>query len=106
MVDQWIEDIWNYIQSDPFYKGKTALFITTDHGRGDIKKEEWTSHYDGIADSYQIWFAAMGPGIKPKGEVKNPAQYFQKQFAQTMASILGFVFKADHPVGDKIDLNN
>lgn len=106
MVDQWIEDIWNYIQSDPFYKDKTALFITTDHGRGDARKEEWTSHYDGIADSYQIWFAAMGPGIKAKGEVKTSAQYYQKQFAQTMASILGMVFKADHPIGEKIELNN
>jgi len=105
MVDKWIRDIWNYIQTDPFYKNKTALFITTDHGRGDIKKEEWTSHYDGIADSYQIWFAAMGPGITAKGEVKSPVQLYQKQFAQTMAAILGLEFKATHPIGEKIELN-
>lgn len=105
MVDKWIKDIWNYIQTDPFYKNKTALFITTDHGRGDIKKEEWTSHYDGIADSYQIWFAAMGPGIKARGEIKNPVQLYQKQFAQTMAAILGLQFKAAQPIGEKIELN-
>ncbi|MFT3907872.1 MAG: sulfatase-like hydrolase/transferase [Ferruginibacter sp.] len=105
MVDKWIQDIWNYIQTDPAYKNKTALFITVDHGRGDDKKEEWTSHNDKIKDSYQIWFAAMGPGIKAKGEVKDEQQLYQKQFAQTMANLLGMEFKAEHPVGEKIELN-
>lgn len=105
MVDKWIQDLWNYIQSDPFYKNKTAIFFTTDHGRGDIKKTEWTSHNNKIADSYQIWFAAMGPGIKPKGEVKTEQQLFQKQFAQTIAGLLGLVYKADHPVGERVELN-
>src|SRR5204862_4287990 len=61
MVDKWIHDIWNFVQSDPAYKNNTALFLTVDHGRGDAKKEEWTSHNKDIKDSYQIWFAAMGP---------------------------------------------
>ena len=105
MVDKWIQDIWNYIQTNPFYKNKTAIFITTDHGRGDAKKEEWTSHNSKIKDSYQIWMAAMGPGIKVKGEVKASQQLYQKQFAQTMAAILGLKFTAEHPVADKIEIN-
>ncbi len=105
MVDKWIKDIWNYVQSDPFYKNKTAILITTDHGRGDIKKEEWTSHNNKISDSYQIWMAAIGPGIKNKGEVKSDQQLYQKQVAQTIASLLGFTYKAAHPVAEKIELN-
>ena len=105
LVDKWIHDLWDHIQSDPQYKDKTALFFTVDHGRGDAIKDEWTSHNSKIKDSYQIWFAVMGPGIKAKGEVKNSEQLYQKQFAQTIASILGLVFKAEHPVGGKIDLN-
>jgi hypothetical protein len=105
MADKWIKDIWNYVQNNPFYKNKTALFVTTDHGRGDAKKEEWTSHNNSIKDSYQIWMATMGPGIQPKGEVKTNQQLYQKQFAQTMASLLGLIFKAEHPVGEKIELN-
>lgn len=104
-VDKWIQDIWNYVQSDPFYKNKTAIFITTDHGRGDAIKQEWTSHGNSIKDCYQIWMAAMGPGIKAKGEVSSNQQLYQKQFAQTMASILGLNFTAEHPVGEKIELN-
>ena len=105
MVDKWIQDIWNYIQTNPFYKNKTALFITTDHGRGDAIKDEWTSHNNKIKDSYQIWMVAMGPGIKRKGEVKASQQLYQKQFAQTMAAMLGLKFAAEHPVGEKIELN-
>jgi bisphosphoglycerate-independent phosphoglycerate mutase (AlkP superfamily) len=105
MVNKWIQDIWNYVQSDPFYKNKTAIFITTDHGRGDAIKEEWTSHNNKIKDSYQIWMAAMGPGIQAKGEVKTNQQLYQKQFAQTMASLLGLTFKAEHSIGEKIELN-
>jgi hypothetical protein len=104
-VDKWIQDIWNYVQRDPAYKNKTALFITTDHGRGDVVKKEWTSHGTSIIGANEIWFAAMGPGIKPKNEVRNNMQVFQQQFAQTMASLLGITFIAEHPVGEKIELS-
>lgn len=101
-VDKWIGDIWNYVQSTPEYKDKTAIFITSDHGRGDLKKEEWTSHGSRIAGADELWFAVIGPGIAAKGEVSTGMQLYQKQFAQTIASLLGLVYKADHPIGDAI----
>jgi len=102
LVDKWIKDIWNYLQNDPQYKNKTALFITTDHGRGDVNKDEWTSHGKKIVDANEIWFAAMGAGIAPSGEQKNSAQFFQDQFAQTIAKLLGYTYKAKHPVSPEI----
>jgi len=104
-VDNWIQDVWNYVQSEPRYKNKTALFITTDHGRGDKIKEEWVTHGEGLTGANEIWFAVVGPGISAKGEVKTPGQLYQQQFAQTIASLLGLVFKCEHPVADKIVLN-
>ena len=103
-VDTWIKQIWDFVQKDPLYKNKTTLLITVDHGRGDIKKEEWTSHNDKIKDSHEIWFAVMGPGIKPLGEMKEPGQWYQEQFAQTIAKILGYTFKTNHPVAEAIQL--
>jgi hypothetical protein len=102
-TDKWIGEIWTYIQGDPFYKNKTALFITTDHGRGDKIKEKWTSHGESIEEAGEIWFAMIAPGVAPKGEIKGPVQFYQNQFAQTMAHMLGFDFKASHPVGKKIE---
>jgi hypothetical protein len=37
-VDAWIKQLWNFVQTDPQYKNKTAILITTDHGRGGKKQ--------------------------------------------------------------------
>ena len=84
------------------YKNKTALFITTDHGRGDINKDEWKSHGQKVADAYEIWFAALGAGITGGGEQKNNVQLYQDQFAQTIAKLLGYTYKATHPISPEI----
>lgn len=102
-VDAWIKQVWDFIQRDPHYRNKTALFITTDHGRGDWVKSEWTSHGSDIKDAHGIWFAVMGPAVPVRGEVKTEGQYFQKQFAQTMAKLLGQTFIAEHTVAMPIN---
>lgn len=101
-VDTWVKDIWNYVQSTPQYKDKTAILITCDHGRGDKVKSEWTSHGSEISDSHEIWFALLGPGIPAKGEAKTSMQVYQKQFAQTVAQLLGLQYKANHPIADAV----
>ncbi|MFN8289245.1 MAG: alkaline phosphatase family protein [Chitinophagaceae bacterium] len=96
--DNMIADLWQLIQSLPEYRNNTTLFITCDHGRGDLKKEDWRHHGQRIPESNQIWFAAIGPGIPAHGEVKEEGQYYQAQFAGFFAALLGFEFKANHPV--------
>lgn len=98
MVDHWLNDIWNFVQSSSAYKDKTLLFVTVDHGRGNQTK--WTSHNSGIAGSDEIWFAAMGPQVAARGEMNAEIQLYQKQYAQTMAQFLGLIFKCEHPVSD------
>lgn len=72
--DAMIADLWRTIQAMPQYKDKTALLITTDHGRGDQDKEQWQSHGEKVADAGGIWIAAMGPGLPVLEEVKTPGQ--------------------------------
>lgn len=98
MTDRWIGDLWTTLQSMPEYKGRTTLLITTDHGRGDKVKKEWTSHGARIADAHEIWLAALGAGIPAKGEVKSEEQLYQAQVAQTVAYLLGLDFKPAQPV--------
>jgi hypothetical protein len=69
-----------------------------DHGRGDKVKKEWTSHGAKIEGSDEIWLAALGAGIEPKGEIKADEQLYQAQLAQTIARFLGFTFKANQPI--------
>ena len=101
-VDAWIKEIWEFVQSDPQYKNKTTLFITTDHGRGTTASGKWTSHGASVDDAEQIWFAVMGPNTPAKGEMKTVTQLYQKQFAQTIAKMMGYTFKAEHPVAEEI----
>jgi len=98
--DNMIADLWTYIQSLPQYKDKTALLITVDHGRGD--EEQWTSHGSKVPHSNEIWFAAMGPGISPEGEMKTRVDFHQDQFAQTIAKLLGLTFQSEHAIGEAI----
>ena len=50
-MDAWLKEIWDFVQSDAQYKNKTTILITTDHGRGGLKKETWTSHGQKVEDS-------------------------------------------------------
>ena len=101
-IDAWINEIWNFVQSDSKYKNKTTLLITTDHGRGDKIKDEWTSHNNKIQGADEIWFAAIGPDSPNRGEIKDNVQLYQQQFAQSIAQLMGYTFEAGHPIADKI----
>ena len=100
--DAWVKEIWEYVQSDPFYKDKTTLLITTDHGRGDLKKENWTSHGQSIPDAHETWFAFIGPNVKPLGEMKTMQQVYQKQLVPTLVQLFGETFKPSHSAADPI----
>ncbi len=101
-VDKWIKEIWDFVQNDPQYKNKTTLLITVDHGRGDKTKTQWTDHGANVVGASEIWFAAIGPEIAAKGEIKTESQIYQKQFAQTIAKIMGYNFTTNHSVADEI----
>jgi len=100
--DAMLADIWNIIQSDPQYKNKTTLIITCDHGRGDLIKDTWRDHGEKIKDSGETWLAVMGPDTKIMGEVKTTEQLYQKQYAATIAALLGLKFTAEHPIAESI----
>ncbi len=102
MVDAFIADLWQYLQSQPQYKGKTTILLTTDHGRGHTPKARWKDHGTKTPDCFQIWMGAMGPDTPALGEVKTEKVLFQNQIAQTLAHFLGLDFKCEHPVGEAI----
>lgn len=98
IADAWIADLWKMLQSMPGYKGRTTLLLLADHGRGDKIKAQWKDHGSEIEGADEIWFAALGAGIRPLGEIRQPEQLYQAQLAQTIAGLLGLTFTAEHPV--------
>ncbi len=63
--DEYAYRIWSYIQENPYYRGKTTLFITNDHGRHlDSISGGFASHGDGCAGCRHINLYAFGPDFK------------------------------------------
>jgi len=73
-VDDIVFQLWQKIESDEHYKGKTMLIITNDHGRhSNGVLDEWQGHGHGIDPETEepecegckhIMFLAIGPDIK------------------------------------------
>lgn len=96
-LDAMIGNLWKMMEGDAFYTGKTTFMIVPDHGRG--VGSEWTSHGSGTPQSDETWLMVMGPDTPATGEVKSTGQIYEDQFAQTIASLLGFKYEANHEVG-------
>jgi hypothetical protein len=102
-VDKMIGELWYFVQTDDFYRGKTTFIITTDHGRGK-QPGSWHNHSLLTDGSAQTWLAMIGPGIEPLGEIKTMGQIYQKQIASTIAELLGQDFKTNHEIGKALPL--
>lgn len=100
-TDDYIRRIWEWIQSDPEYKNKTTLLITTDHGRGDLEIEHWKHHgrfeytnengessITTIPGDDAIWVAVIGPDTPATGEMQNVSEIKQSQIARTLVKFL------------------
>ncbi len=103
--DAMLADLWNYIQSDPFYKDQTTLIITCDHGRGETPLAAWKDHGAKVEGSEYTWVAVIGPDTPAKGEMKASEDIlYHKQIAQTISVLLGLDFKSasGHETGTEI----
>lgn len=93
--DRFIRTLWETAQAMPEYRGRTALVLATDHGRG-ATGEDWTDHGRKVPAAERVWMAAMGPGIAPLG-VRENVETTLGQVAATVAALLGEDFRKARP---------
>ncbi len=86
-ADRFLAQTWEAIQKVPQYKDKTALVVTTDHGRGSTR-EDWTDHGKKVPGAEFVWLAIMSPDTPPLGQREN-FEVTQSQLAATLAALLG-----------------
>ncbi|MEX0274226.1 MAG: alkaline phosphatase family protein [Flavobacteriaceae bacterium] len=88
-TDEYVYRLWNFIKSDSFYKGNTALFITNDHGRHlDGISNGYISHGDGCGGCRHITLYAYGPDFKKDHTVDTECE--QIDISATIAKLLDF----------------
>lgn len=94
-TDGFISKLWAWLQTQPQYKDKTTLIVTSDHGRGAAAMDMWKHHGKKVEGADQIWMAIMGPDTPALGEMKTEGQLYQNQVAKTLAAFLGYNFVND-----------
>ena len=84
-TDRYLRELWEWIESDAQYRGKTTLIVTTDHGRGNTRAD-WRSHGKNIEGVQDIWIAFVSPDSPLRGEWRAAEPVFQNQIAATVAA--------------------
>ncbi|HEU5218102.1 MAG TPA: hypothetical protein VFU23_05550 [Gemmatimonadales bacterium] len=94
--DQFLKVLWETVQRMPEYRGRTALLVATDHGRGS--GNDWTDHGRDVPASDRIWMAGLTPAGGSRPAVSG-GPLTQAQFAATIAALLGLEaqFRKENP---------
>jgi Type I phosphodiesterase / nucleotide pyrophosphatase len=90
--DRFLRRLWEAAQSDPDYRGKTALLVATDHGRGATPRD-WPDHGKDVPAAERIWMAVLGPTTPALG-IRQGITATQSQMAASVAALLGLDFRA------------
>lgn len=98
-TDDFIRELWDFTQQDPFYKDQTVFLITTDHGRGTDPLETWTGHGKEVRNAGDVWLIAFGKGVKPMGEIRLEEQLHSDQIAPTILKWLGIDLETPNNMG-------
>lgn len=103
LADGFIGELWQFVQSDPQYRDKTTIIITTDHGRGSTDKN-WMNHWVATPEATYIWMAFISPDVKLRGEWRDSETVYQNQLAATMCRFLNVDYSEQNPnAGKPID---
>lgn len=88
-TDNYIYQLWQQLQNDDFYKDRTTLIVTNDHGRHTAGYlDGFISHGDGCDGCRHIEFFAIGPDFK-KGYISTTS-YEQTDISLTIGELMGF----------------
>ena len=88
-TDSLTWEIWKYVQKDSYYKDKTTLFVTNDHGRHlDGIKDGFVNHGDDCEGCRHINFYAFGPDFNQNVILND--QYVLVDIPATIAELMGF----------------
>lgn len=100
LTDDYLRELWDFLQIDPQYRDKTTIIITTDHGRGKTGKD-WDDHGQDVPEAQYIWMAFISPEVKLRGEWKNSETIYQNQVAATACRFLNFDYSEQNPNAGK-----
>ena len=90
--DGCLKQVWQVLQADSQYRGRTTMLVATDHGRGSTA-EDWHGHGAEVEGAENIWIAAIGPDTPALGEARDAPPVEQSDIAPTMLELAGVDYR-------------
>jgi hypothetical protein len=90
-TDRLCAEVWNLIQTEPEYSGKTTLFILPDFGRDsddDAGGNGFQHHRTGDMPSRTTWMMVLGNGVREGMVIDRPLE--STDLVPTLGSLLNF----------------
>lgn len=90
-TDRLCAELWNTIETEPEYAGKTTMFILPDFGRDsdlDAGGNGFQHHRTGDAASRTTWMMALGAGVRHGVVYNDPVQSID--LVPSIGAMLGF----------------
>jgi hypothetical protein len=95
--DRLCREIWQAIEKQPEYAGKTTMFILPDFGRDSDESaggNGFQHHRTGDAYSRTTWMIVRGPGVRENLIVDRPVESID--LVPTLGSLFGFSPDSSH----------
>jgi hypothetical protein len=99
-ADRRLQRLWDALQSDPFYRDRTSLLLTVDHGRGR-DADLWHEHGPGIEGAQDVWTAFVVPESRRRGPWSSGPALYHDQLAATLAHLMGVDYAAENPAAGR-----
>ncbi len=99
-TDKQLRELWEYLEGNVGYKGRTTILITVDHGRGKTP-QDWTDHGEKVPEAQYIWMAFISPEVSYRGEWKSAETIYQNQVAATLCRFLKLDYSENNPQAGK-----
>ena len=99
-TDEYLRELWTWVQADEEYRGRTHILLTTDHGRGRTAKD-WRNHGADVEGAQDVWIAFASPSMARRGEWRDQAPLRSNQIAATLAEWMGLDWNALRPAAGR-----
>ena len=101
-LDQYVSDLWSWVQGNYYYRNKTTILIATDHGRGNKDIDSWRNLGSSVIGAENVWMVVIGPDTPPYGEMLDHEEIHSSQIASTIAAFLGIEYRKEKSISPLI----
>jgi len=76
-IDRLVYELWNEVQANPSYKGRTTVFVLPEFGRDldGSNTNGFFNHRQNHDSTRLAWMMCLGEAAKPSGVIERPVQH-------------------------------